>query len=308
METIFSPLTESLDQTDLVSSLVSVVQPLVPPEPIVDNDVAGLSPEELFPNGLGRNRPLVIQGFPIAVCWAYKSACTTTLKWFLFHNNLLNEANVVHPNWPHTYWNARLDASADYIGLWHKTLLGQENKLVVKVIRDPALRAVSTFFYFLRFQDEYFATQWQSLIAWKISLGLGDEPTATFEQYLLHIIAARSGQSPLDMHLEPQWDPLQDPAVNVYITVEQYDAKIRSLEQVFNLKESPLERFSQSAHHNEKSDKNLWPKEAAGMAIDKTHFRYLGFPSPDSFLTESTRSLIRIAYAPDYNAYSQFYA
>lgn len=180
--------------------------------------------------------------------------------------------------------------------------------MVVKVIRDPALRAVSTFFYFLRFQDEYFADQWQRLIAWKISLGLGDEPTATFEQYLLHIIAARSAQSPLDMHLEPQWDPLQDPAVNVYIPVEQYDAKIRSLEQVFNLKESPLERFSASDHHNEKSEKNLWPKEAAGMAIDKTHFRYLGAPRPESFLNESTRTLIRIAYAPDYKAYSQFYA
>ncbi len=80
-------------------------------------------PHLSFPNGLGHLWPRFARDFPIAVCWAHKSANTTMLEWFLFHWSLfhagfLDRATAEYPDQFHLFWHAHASAQPNH-GLPH---------------------------------------------------------------------------------------------------------------------------------------------------------------------------------------------
>ena len=261
-----------------------------------------------FPHGLGVAWPLVAPEFPIAICWSHKSANTTMLKWFLFHLGLLDRAQAEHPDRTHLFWHAHTSAHPEYGDQCVRALAGPIRKFSVKVIRDPADRAVSCFVHFIRDPKVVFLETWDAFLGWKWSQGLPQTPDATFTQFLRFVLDSRANGKPLDHHLQPQWHPAQDRFVMRYIPLETIGPNLRQLEQLFGLRESPLEALSHSPHHSPPATGRSWPANAADVPLNRKLLRQLGGPRPDALLNDTTRSLISAAFAEDYTAYERFYS
>lgn len=264
-------------------------------------------PHVAFPNGLGHTWPLVARDFPIAVCWAHKSANTTMLKWFLFHTQLLDRATAEYPDRFHLFWYAHSSAQPDYAEQCFHALAGPVRKLTVKVIRDPALRAVSAFLHFVLDPQVGFRDTWDDFLAWKRTTGRETAATATFVEFLRFVLDARDAGKPVDVHAQQQWNPAQDPYVRLHIPLEDLSASLRRLEQLCGLQESPVDALSQSPHHYPAANDRSWPPDASSLPLDKERLHALGTPSGDGLLDDVTLPLIQEAFATDYAVYSSFY-
>lgn len=261
-----------------------------------------------FPDGLGATWPLVTADFPIAVCWAHKAANTTMLKWFLFHTGLLKQAEADYRNQLHLFWYAHSSAQPDYADQCFRALAGPVRKLTVKVIRDPAHRAVSSFLHFVRDPKKGFRETWRGFLDWKRSAGRDATATATFVDFLHFTIDAGSAGTLRDPHLQPQWNPHQDPFVVHHLPLENLAPRLRHLEQLCDLRESPLAYLSKSPHHSPPRKGYAWPQEAARLPLDTARLKLLGTPRYESLLDASTLPLVNQAFAGDYEAYRDFYS
>lgn len=252
--------------------------------------------------------PLQRPGFPVAVCWSAKSGCTTVLKWFLAHNGLLAEA-LAHSGWVHDYRQDRLCNSRDYARQCDRLLKrGPGDVSVIKVIRDPASRAVSSFLHFLRCGREEAAWSGPAMVEqWKRAAGLGHQPGLSFRQFLMFVAAKQERRSPLDIHFRPQFDPEQDSLVDTFIPLEDLAAGLARVEARRGLPHVDVHQFSRSGHHNPPSAEHDWPGQAAAFAADHDTLRALGTPPSRVFLDPETRALIHGAYRVDYDAYAHAY-
>jgi len=251
--------------------------------------------------------PLLTVGFPIVVCWSAKAGCTTMLRWFLAHNGLLEEA-AAHSRWVHDYREQRLCVGHDYRRSCERLFSqAQSHKYIIKVIRDPARRAVSGYLHFLR-QGHH--TTWSAgatVNRWKTEVGLGRQRGLSFIQFLGFLNSQQTQQRSLDPHFRPQFEPLQDSRVLAYIPLEQLAAGLGELERRFCLPHVDAQSLSQSFHHNTPTSHCDWREPAATVPADLDTLETLGTPSAEAFLDPKTLESVHEVYRADYEAYSSFY-
>lgn len=252
--------------------------------------------------------PLWYKDFPIVISFSAKSGCTTILKWFLEQNGLLQDAYKFN-SWVHEYREKVLCSTHDYKKTCKDIYTeNSENKYIIKVIRDPFKRAVSSFLHYLRWKD--ISNNWpgaQDIELWKNSSGLSKQNGLSFKQYLSFVINQNINTKKLDPHFDMQFDKTQDQRVNEYIQIENIALKIEKLEKTFSLKKTNIEILSMSAHNNQKSISHSWPICASSHVADSDFKQKLGTPPLEIFLDEETELLIRQAYCKDINKYSQYY-
>jgi hypothetical protein len=252
--------------------------------------------------------PLQQPDFPVAVCWSAKSGCTTVLKWFLSHNQLLDQA-LAYSTWVHDYRQRTLFQAPGYRRQCERLFKkGSRNRFIVKVIRDPATRAVSSFLHFQRygydpqrFPDAAVVTQWKS------AFGLERQSGLSFRQFLMFVMSQRLNGCRLNLHFRPQVDPQQDPCVDAYIRLEDLADGLRAVEDRVGLPHVDLRSLSKSAHHNPATTGHAWPTLAAAFPADQHALNELGTPPAQAFLDPETKMLIRTAYGSDYEAYGEYY-
>lgn len=253
--------------------------------------------------------PLQQPHFPVAVCWSAKSGCTTVLKWFLAHNGLLDEA-IAHSRWVHDYREDTLFHATGYRRQCQAIFKrARSGVTVVKVIRDPATRAVSSFLHVLRNMRDL--DQWsvaKVLSQWKASVGLERQRGLSFRQFLQFVITQQANRDVLDCHVRPQYDKNQDPRVDVFIRLENLMLGLSEVEDRYGLPHIDLAELSQSGHHNPPSAAPGWPTPVAVFPADHDTLAKLGTPSAQDFLDQETAALIRTAYWSDYEAYGLHYA
>jgi hypothetical protein len=272
---------------------------------------AGSSTEQPQPDALspwlGECLPLIRPGFPITVCWSAKAGCTTVLKWFLAHNHLLEEA-LAYSSWVHDYREQRLCAGHDYLRQCVHTF---DNLLpdpfIIKVIRSPASRAVSSFLHFLRNEHSSAWAAGATVNAWKQAAGLGHQRGLSFRQFLHFIADEQRLGHVIDIHFRPQYTPLQDTRVHAHLKLEKLAAGLAELEDMFHLRHVAVQGLSVSEHHNPPTAACTWPETPAALPADRHTLATYGTPSTDAFLDRDTRALIRGVYRIDYEAYPWAY-
>lgn len=256
----------------------------------------------------GRLLPLQQPGFPVAVCWSAKSGCTTVLKWFLAHNGLLDEA-LAYSDWIHHYREEKLFAAKGYAFQCERLFKrNHRHTLNIKVIRDPASRAVSSFLHLLR--NERDANRWPDsveVIRWKAAVGLAGQRGLSFQQFLMYVAAQQVNHRLIDPHFRPQYDARQDPGVDVLIRLEDLSAGLSAVEDRCGLPHVDVEQLSRSHHHNPANADHGWPSDPAAFPADLDCLHELGTPPVRDFLDAETRLLIRTAYWTDYEAYGHLY-
>jgi hypothetical protein len=248
--------------------------------------------------------PLVREGFPVVCCWSAKAGCTTVLKWFLKHNGLLEEA-MQHGPWLHDYRLQRLYEEPEYEQRCRQAVRS-EGVRVIKVIRDPAKRAVSTYLHYIR----YASPQWigsTSLTAWKAANGLAAQQGVSFEQFLEFVLDLQRRRRPLEPHVRPQYDGDWDRDIDEYIQLEHLDAGLKETEQLCGLPHVDVWSLSESQHHNRPTGHQQWPRDASQFPATAETLEQLGVPSAELLLAATTLPLVRAAYRTDYEAYGRYY-
>lgn len=251
-----------------------------------------------------RALPLAEAGFPVVCCWSAKAGCTTVLKWFLAHVGRLDEA-VRHNRWVHAYRQERLCLQPGYEALCRQALASSDVR-VIKVVRDPAERAVSAYLHYLRVQP----TAWPGAImleSWKQERGLGGQPGCSFVQFLYFTSDLERTRPSAEPHVGPQFDPDQDSHVDVTIPLEQLAAGLAETEQACGLPHVPIAALSESDHHNRPTAGHSWPSDAARFPATGQTLVDLGVPPARLLLDDTTLPLIATLYACDYRAYARHY-
>jgi Sulfotransferase family len=105
---------------------------------------------------LRRSHVAFVESANLAVMWSYKAACTTVIKWVFQQNGLLPEA-MAYNSWVHKYRLRQYQKSERYLSRLKRLSSGGFD--VVKVVRDPLDRAVSSYIHAYRhgYADEAIA-------------------------------------------------------------------------------------------------------------------------------------------------------
>lgn len=96
---------------------------------------------------LRRSHVAFVESANLAVMWSYKAACTTVIKWVFQQNGLLPEA-MAYNSWVHKYRLREYQKSDRYLSRLKRLSRGSFE--VVKIVRDPLDRAVSSYIHAYR--------------------------------------------------------------------------------------------------------------------------------------------------------------
>lgn len=248
--------------------------------------------------------PLVREGFPVVCCWSAKAGCTTVLKWFLKHNGLLEEA-MRHGQWLHDYRPQRLFEEPGYEQRCRRAVRS-DGVRVIKIIRDPAKRAVSAYLHYLRYASPHWIGTIQ-LTEWKNATDLGAQPGVSFEQFLQFVLDLQRRRQPLEPHVRPQYDGVWDPHVDAYIPLEHLAPGLQETERLCGLPHVDVQLLSVSRHHNRPTSDQRWPRDASRIPLTAETLEQLGVPSADVLLDATTLPLVQAAYRTDYEAHCNHY-
>jgi hypothetical protein len=233
--------------------------------------------------------PLYEKDFPIIFFWSPKSGCTSLIKWFYFQIGKLEEALNLHP-WVHTYRLQVYQAEPQYLLRIAEQLLFNK-KESFKLVRNPYTRAVSS--YLAAIFNEPLMDQFAP----------GAKVTGiSFKEFLYKVKAIGADHPSLDPHIAQQYIQDEELFVKNNIRLESFTADIRSLEQKFQLKNSPLHEFVKSPHHLTQAMKSNGQQSFADVRCSRSTIKT---PLPDytDFYNDETKKLVQELFKKDFSHY-----
>jgi len=241
---------------------------------------------------LRRSHVAFAESANLAVMWSYKAACTTVIKWVFLHNGLLPEA-LAYSNWIHKYRLRRYQKSERY--LTRLKQIGNGTFDVVKIVRDPLDRAVSSYIHAYRhgYDDE--------AISDVIQRPLTRQQRFSFREFVTYL--EQSNLRYCNPHHRVQVAPIER-----HVLFRTKPRKIIRIEQGLTSALSELERslgmpatdfkspvFS-SDHHTVRDTQH-------GPAADLTHFSRKAVPPASMFYDAELSARVARLYAEDFRHY-----
>ena len=235
-----------------------------------------------------------------------KAGCTSLTKWFLFHVGKLDEAARYHP-WTHHYRMSVLYQQPGYY--WQALrLLAFRGKPVIKLVRNPYDRAVSSFLATLAIAYGNNARSWAIDLVAAVRAHAGKPsapvPAMSFRDFLRFLAVNGTERSQVNGHVARQYVAGEEARLDRIIKLERFVEEIRRLEAEFNLPQSPLGRITESGHHRSK-DRDDALVSPAGPDVEFTSQQVHNGSTPhyDAMYDDETRRLVREGFAEDFRAY-----
>jgi len=258
-------------------------------------------------------RPLHDPDFPLVLLFTPKAGCTSLVKWFFFHAGKL-EAATAHNKWVHRYRTEVFQRQPGYAAETRR-LLQTHERPIVKLVRNPYERAVSSFLQMVR--NANMPTRARHRTAAVVGAAReragkpqGDPLCLSFRDFMRHLAAVGVSIGDINGHVAQQYLPGEEDYVSRIIRLEHFAEAIRQLEAEFGLDASPLEDFTTSRHHNN-SDPRLaaaWTSGAnakwlADVDVHPQHLESNILPAYLSFYDEETERLVYTCYGDDFRHY-----
>jgi Sulfotransferase family len=241
---------------------------------------------------LRRSHVAFLEPANLAVMWSYKAACTTVIKWVFQHNGLLPEA-LAYSSWIHKYRLRRYQKSDRYLTRLKGLASGKFD--VVKVVRDPLDRAVSSYIHAYRtgYDDE--------AIAKVIQRSLTRKQRFSFREFVTFLEA--SDLRYCNPHHRVQVAPIERHALfgtkpRTIIRIEQgLTAALSELERSLGLPATDFtsDVFS-SDHHTLRAHKH-------GPAADLIQLSPKALPPASMFYDADLSARVMRLYAEDFRQY-----
>lgn len=246
--------------------------------------------------------------FPLILLFSPKAGCTSLTKWFLFHVGKLEEALGYHP-WIHNY---RMNVLSRRKGYKKEVirLLHRREKPVVKLVRNPYSRAVSSFLSTLNNAHGRVPNRWaqELIVAARTQAGKPVGGTAlSFHDFLGFIAVNGTELQQINGHVARQHAADEECLGARIIKLEQFAVDIRQLESDYGLAQSPLDLITTSHHHRSANQNGaaapVWSADLEITAPHVRRFRKSGVPPYDTFYDDKSRQLVRECFAADFEAY-----
>ena len=247
--------------------------------------------------------------FPLVLLFTPKAGCTSLTKWFLFQVGKLEEATAYH-HWIHRYRTNVLCRQDGYKQDATRLLRGRE-KPVVKLVRNPYSRAVSSFLSTLNNAHGQSPKSWahELIVAARTRAGkpVGEKTALSFLDFLAFVAANGTERRQINGHIARQHAAGEERLGARIMKLEQFAVDIRQLESEYGLAQSPLDLITRSQHHRSASQNGatapVWSADLEITTEQVRQFRKGGIPSYDTLYDAASRRLVRECFAADFEAY-----
>ncbi len=201
--------------------------------------------KEQLDNIVKYRTPHYHKNMPIILLWSEKSGCTSLVKWFFYQIGELDQAIKYHP-WIHKYEFDVYKKKKEYREDVFNQLLNKE-KDVIKLVRNPYKRVISSFFTLLQDKDRY-KKEWED-IRELVYKNRHSEEGISFKDFLYYLKNTGTNVEVLNGHLAQQYIEGEELIVDKYIYLENFDEHIQEIEEYYGLEASPLSLITKSKHH-----------------------------------------------------------
>jgi hypothetical protein len=179
---------------------------------------------------------------------------------------------------------------------------------VIKLVRDPYDRAVSSYLHLLGMMRKKDRHGWVRpfIAAARKREGKppGEEPRLSFRQFMLQMEANGADVLAANLHIAQQFIPAEKQRVARIIKLERFFDEIRALEGEFRLKKVP-DQVLGSRHHRKDRTELEWNGacSAADLELSLPDVTQNRIPPYAAFYDPAVRELVRGVYAADFEAY-----
>lgn len=232
----------------------------------------------------------------LIVIWSAKSGSVYASKWFYYQNHMLKKA-MQKSRWIHDF-RLEYQKSENYRKAINAFIKEPEAFNVIKLVRNPYTRAVSSFLHMLKFIhfEKKYALDFISNDG-KVKVN----KQYSFKEYLE--ILKQKNIYAVNMHWSSQIHALElnnivKPKI---VKLENSQKEIEAIEAELKLKKSNFEFLTRSNHHI-KSKPNLIKDDFANEQLDWSNADNL--PDYKSFYNEETKKLVAEIYQKDFELYN----
>lgn len=241
---------------------------------------------------LRRSHIAFVESANLAVMWSYKAACTTVIKWVFQQNGLLPEA-MAYNSWVHKYRLHHYQKSERYLSRLKRLSSGAFD--VVKVVRDPLDRAVSSYIHAYRhgYDDE--------AIAKIVQRPISRRQRFSFREFVTYLEQS-------DLHYCNPHHRIQVSPIERHVLFRTRPSKIIRIEQGLNAALSEQERAlglpaTDFANPVFESDHHTVRIEQTGLAADLLQIPKDAVPPAAMFYDRELASKVARLYAEDFRHY-----
>lgn len=241
---------------------------------------------------LRRSHVAFVESANLAVMWSFKAACTTVIKWVFLHDGLLPEA-LAYGKWIHRYRLRQYQKADRYLQRLRR--FNDRDFQVIKIVRDPLDRAVSSYIhaYLMNYEDESIAKILGRPINAKQRFSFRE-----FVTFLEQIDLQRCNPhhrvqvAPIERHVLFRTKP------STIIKIEHgLDASLNALERSLGL---PVTDFADKVFH---SHHHTIRSQQQELAADLVHFPKRAFPPTAAFYDAALSARVARLYAEDLRQY-----
>ena len=241
---------------------------------------------------LRRSHVAFVESANLAVMWSFKAACTTVIKWVFQQNGLLDEATA-YDSWVHKYRMHHYQKSERYLSRLTRLSSGAFD--VVKVVRDPLDRAVSSYIHAYRhgYDDDAIARVVQRPVARRQRFSFREFVTYLEQSDLRYCNPHHRVQvAPVERHVLFRTRPSK------VIKIEHgLNAALGELERIFGLPATDFtDPIFESEHHTVRTAQ-------PGLAADLVHIPRDAVPPAAMFYDRELAEKVARLYAEDFRHY-----
>lgn len=236
----------------------------------------------------------------IVLLWSAKAACTFATKWIFNHMGIL-EIALEHNSWIHFYRDNVLHKSKEHFLSLERAINDKDNK-IVKIVRDPYTRAVSSYLHVVRrlsdkFNDNHILDK---RIGYFLNREICTSNTFTFREFVVFLenIDVRK----CDIHYRIQSHPLE--SMNILqlthlIRLENLENGIKQFEKQHGF-DSDFSKVMGSFHN---TTRNITGKFWADHKFSFANGQRIYAPNSNEFYDEDLSERIFAIYQEDFERY-----
>ena len=241
------------------------------------------------------------KNLPFTLLWSEKSGCTSLAKWYFYQMDLLNKALSYHPFIHQYICNVHCNHE-NYITELKEDFFKKE---IIKLVRNPYSRAVSSYLHVLHYgtpnekRNEKFSRDLEGVYLQNQISGM------SFKQFLFCIEKSGSYSNAIDGHVAQQYIKGEELWINKIIRLEDFKKEIRTLENQYNLKDSPINQLIKSPHHKSQLNKeHLNNKNFSEKILTKDMLTTINLPVYKNFYDKESLDLCSSLFEKDIEMYN----
>jgi hypothetical protein len=237
--------------------------------------------------------PLFSQDLHLALFWSAKAGCTFATKWFFYQSGLLEAAYLYH-RWIHRYRLEVFYESQDY-ELHLDKILDPETQ-VIKVVRNPYSRAVSSYIHAVRYSYEY------KRISKFLNREVNKNEGFSFVEFLNYLESI--DLSDCNRHHQQQLHIAEKEGIikpRYIIHLENSQEAIQELEIQLDLRRSEFHKLLHSKHHSLREDDTFFCGDFQFCSSPGSQNK--SFPKTRVFYNKNLQDKVFQLYRLDFDAY-----